>query len=194
MYPDTWTLTLARQSLVWPITVIFFRHLFPSGISFYIWRLLPMNEGSQFTNSNQAFHTMRCHICSSVLGKCLKQHAVWGFPSIFIIKMLLRVAWTYDRSVLTLLSVVFDWLHKTRQQKAQDNLSTYQGHDWVADRRIRFRDFECCYSRFHEERIKFIHASQLSWATANAHILTQVCCHSVRMDPHHRGWFRAWRI
>ena len=109
-------------------------------------------------------------------------------------QMLLRVAWTYDRPVLTSLSVVFDRLHKTRQQKAQDNLSTYQGHDWEADSRIRFRDFECCYSWFHEECIKWIHASQLSWATANAHVLTQVCCHSVRMSPHHRGWFCAWRI
>lgn len=36
-------LSLARQSSVWPITVIFFRHLFPSGISFYIWGLTPAN-------------------------------------------------------------------------------------------------------------------------------------------------------
>lgn len=34
-------LSLARQSLVWPNTVIFFRHLFPSGIIFYIWGLSP---------------------------------------------------------------------------------------------------------------------------------------------------------
>lgn len=141
---------------------------------------------------------MRCHVFSSLWVQCWNEHVVWEFdspyPNIFIIRCysewhgrMIDLSKTCHQLFSSDCTRQGNKEHKTTCPHTKDKImSLIPGESYLAI-------FECCYSSFlNKVPNLFMQVNYICTAAAN--ILTQACCHSVRINSLNRGWHCTRRI